>query len=55
VKTSTRCCRDAELRKRFAEFGPEPLATALGRLGEPTASEIEKSARVVADARIEKQ
>jgi hypothetical protein len=42
VKTSTRCCRDAELRKRFTEFGPESLASTPARLGEPMASEIEK-------------
>jgi len=29
--------QDAELRKRFAEFGLEPLASALARLGEPMA------------------
>jgi hypothetical protein len=33
--------QDAELRKRFAEFGLEPLASTPATLGKPMASEIE--------------
>jgi hypothetical protein len=43
------------LHKRFAEFGPEPLANTPARRGEPMASEIETWAHGVADVRIEKQ
>ena len=47
--------QDEELRRRFAEFGLEPLASTPAWLGERMASEIEKWAHVVADAGIEKQ
>ena len=47
--------QDDELRRRFAEFGLEPLASTPAWLGGRMASEIEKWAHVVADAHIEKQ
>jgi len=47
--------QDKELRRRFAEFGLEPLGSTPAWLGERMASEIEKWAHVVADAGIEKQ
>jgi len=47
--------QDQELRRRFAEFGLEPLGSTPAWLGERMASEIEKWAHVVADAGIEKQ
>jgi tripartite-type tricarboxylate transporter receptor subunit TctC len=46
---------DDVLRRQFAEFGLAPLASTPGWLGERMASEVEKWARVVADAGIEKQ
>jgi tripartite-type tricarboxylate transporter receptor subunit TctC len=47
--------QDDELRKRFAAFGLEPLASTPAWLGDHMAREVEKWARVVADAGIEKQ
>ncbi len=47
--------QDDQLRKRFAAFGLEPLASTPAWLGDHMASEVEKWARVVADAGIEKQ
>jgi tripartite-type tricarboxylate transporter receptor subunit TctC len=47
--------QDDALRKRFAAFGLEPLASTPAWLGDHMASEVEKWARVVADAGIEKQ
>jgi tripartite-type tricarboxylate transporter receptor subunit TctC len=47
--------QDKDLRRRFAEFGLEPLGSTPAWLGERMASEIEKWAHVVADAGIEKQ
>jgi hypothetical protein len=44
-----------ELHTRFAEFGPEPLASPPARRGEHMAGEIETWTHGVADARIEKQ
>ena len=46
---------DDALRRRFADFGLEPLASTPSWLGERMASEIEKWAHVIADAGIEKQ
>jgi tripartite-type tricarboxylate transporter receptor subunit TctC len=47
--------QDQELRRRFAEFGLEPLGSTPAWLGERMASEIEKWAHVIADSGIEKQ
>jgi tripartite-type tricarboxylate transporter receptor subunit TctC len=46
---------DDALRRRFADFGLEPLASTPSWLGERMTSEIEKWAHVIADAGIEKQ
>ena len=46
---------DADLRRRFAELGLEPTPSTPAWLGAQMASEIEKWARVVSDAGIEKQ